>query len=94
MIKLSIIVPIYNVEKYIRTCIESIFNQGLSDDNFELILVNDGTPDKSMEVISDIIQNHNNVQIINQPNQGPSIARNKGIQKATGKYLYFIDSDY
>ena len=93
MIKLSIIVPIYNVEKYIRTCIESIFNQGLSDDNIELILVNDGTPDKSMEKIADIIKKHNNIQIINQPNQGPSIARNKGIQKATGKYLYFIDSD-
>ena len=93
MIKLSIIVPIYNVEKYIRTCIESIFNQGLSDDDFELILVNDGTPDKSLEVISDIIQTHKNIILINQSNQGPSIARNKGIQKATGKYLYFIDSD-
>lgn len=93
MIKLSIIVPIYNVEKYIRTCIESIFSQGLSDDVFELILVNDGTPDKSMEVISDIIHNHNNIQIINQSNQGPSIARNNGLRKASGEYIHFVDSD-
>ena len=77
MIKLSIIVPIYNVEKYIRTCIESIYNQGLSDDIFELILVNDGTPDNSMEVISDIIKGHNNITIIKQENQGLSAQSEK-----------------
>lgn len=93
MIKLSIIVPIYNVEKYIRTCIESIFNQGLSDDDFELILVNDGTPDNSMEIISDIIEGHNNIIIIEQENQGLSVARNNGIKKANGDYILFVDSD-
>lgn len=93
MKKLSIIVPIYNVEKYIRACIESIFNQGLSEDDFELILVNDGTPDKSLDVISDIIQTHNNIILINQPNQGPSIARNNGMMKASGEYIHFVDSD-
>ena len=55
---LSIIVPIYNVEKYVRPCLESIFKQGLDDDVFELILVNDGTEDRSMEVIADIIAAH------------------------------------
>lgn len=93
MKKLSVIVPIYNVEKYIRTCIESIFNQDLTDDDFELILVNDGTPDKSMEMISDIIQAHKNIQVINQSNQGPSVARNNGLEKASGEYIYFVDSD-
>ena len=93
MIKLSIIVPIYNVEKYIRACIESIFNQGLSDDDFELILVNDGTPDNSMEKIADIIGEHNNVTIIEQENQGLSVARNNGIKKSVGEYILFVDSD-
>ena len=93
MTKLSIIVPVYNVEKYIRPCIESIFKQGLDDADFEVIIVNDGTPDRSMEMIADIIQQHNNITVINQENQGVSIARNNGIQNARGNYILFIDSD-
>lgn len=53
---LSIIVPVYNVEQYIRTCIESIYKQGLDEDRFEVLIVNDGTKDRSMEVIADIIE--------------------------------------
>ena len=56
---LSIIVPVYNVEKYIRACIESIYRQGLDENCFELIIVNDGTQDQSMDIISDIIEQHN-----------------------------------
>lgn len=93
MRKLSIIVPIYKVEKYIHQCLESIFRQGLSDEDFEVILVNDGTPDKSMEVIADIIEAHQNIHIIEQQNQGLSMARNNGIAHATGIYLMFVDSD-
>ena len=93
MTKLSIIVPVYNVEKYIRPCIESIFKQGLDDADFEVIIVNDGTPDRSMEMIADIIQQHSNITVINQENQGVSIARNNGIQNARGNYILFIDSD-
>lgn len=63
---LSIIVPIYNVKKYVRACIESIYQQGLDEDRFEVILVNDGTKDKSMEVIQDIIQQHKNVAVARQ----------------------------
>ena len=92
MTNLSIIVPVYNVEKYIRPCIESIFRQGLTDDSFEVILVNDGTPDHRMEVISDFIQAHHNIKIIEQQNQGLSMARNNGMQKAIGEYLIFVDS--
>ena len=91
--KLSIIVPVYNVEKYIRPCIESIFKQGLDDADFEVIIVNDGTKDKSMEIIADIIQAHKNITVINQENQGLSIARNNGIAKAIGEYILMPDSD-
>ena len=93
MIKLSIIVPVYNVEKYIRPCFESIFKQGLDDADFEVVIVNDGTKDRSMEMIEDIISQHNNITVINQENQGISITRNNGIEAATGTYIQFIDSD-
>lgn len=93
MTKLSIIVPVYNVEKYIRPCFESIFKQGLSDDEFEIIIINDGSTDNSMEMISDIISQHNNITIINQENQGLSVARNNGIAAARGEYILMPDSD-
>ncbi len=93
MTKLSIIVPVYNVEEYIRPCIESIFRQGLDDSDFEVIIVNDGTEDRSMEVIADIIGNHDNVTVINQENQGLSAARNNGIAVAKGEYILMPDSD-
>jgi len=91
--KLSIIVPVFNVEEYIRLCIESILRQGLDEDCYEIIIINDGTPDNSMEVIADIIEAHQNILVINQENQGLSIARNNGIQKASGDYILFVDSD-
>lgn len=90
---LSIIVPVYNVEKYVRPCIESIFKQGLDDSRFEVIIINDGTPDKSMEMIADIISLHQNITVINQENQGLSVARNNGIAIAQGEYLLMPDSD-
>lgn len=93
MVKLSIIVPVYNVEKYIRACLESIFKQGLNDEDFEVIIVNDGTTDRSMEVIQDIISLHKNVSIINQENQGLSTARNNGITAAKGEYILMPDPD-
>ena len=93
MKQLSIIVPIYNVEKYIRPCIESIFRQGLNDEVFELILVNDATPDRSMEMITDIIDAHRNIHVIEQHHQGLSMARNHGMARATGEYIIFVDSD-
>ena len=91
--KLSIIIPVFNVEKYIRPCIESIFRQGIDDSIFEMIIVNDGTKDKSMERIADIISQHNNIKVINQKNQGLSVARNNGIAMAKGEYILLPDSD-
>ncbi|MCG0596701.1 glycosyl transferase group 2 [Lactiplantibacillus plantarum] len=88
---ISIIVPTYNVEKYIRTCIESILAQTYR--NVEVIIVNDGSTDQSLAVISDLICSHHNVKVINQKNQGVSVARNTGIDVATGKYITFVDPD-
>lgn len=90
---LSVIIPVYNAEKYIKACLKSVFSQGLKDDDFEVILVNDGTPDDSFSVIEEIIQMHDNIIVINQVNQGVSIARNVGFAKATGEYVYFVDPD-
>lgn len=86
MTKFSIIIPVYNVEKYIEKCLDSIFNQTLKD--FEVIVVNDGTKDKSIELIKNY-----DIKIINQKNQGLSAARNRGVKEATGEYLLFLDSD-
>ncbi|EWM58935.1 glycosyltransferase [Streptococcus thermophilus] len=88
---ISIIVPTYNVEKYIRTCIESILDQTYR--NIEVIIVNDGSTDQSLAVISDLICSHHNIKVINQKNQGLSVARNTGIDAATGKYIAFVDAD-
>lgn len=93
MTKLSILVPVYNVEKYVRACIDSIYRQGLNEEEFEVIIVNDGTEDKSMEVIADIINQHHNISVINQENQGLSVARNTGIAAAKGEYILMPDSD-
>lgn len=92
-IDLSIIIPVYNVEKYIHSCMECIFKQGLDENCFEVIIVNDGTKDNSMNEISDIIEQHTNIIIINQENQGISIARNNGVAIAKGVYIIMLDSD-
>ena len=93
MKQLSIIVPVYNVENYIRTCIQSIYRQGLDENIFEVIVVNDGTEDNSMAMIEDIIREHNNIIVIEQDNLSLSVARNNGIAKATGEYILMLDSD-
>lgn len=90
MTKISIIVPVYNVEKFLRRCIESILNQTFKD--FELILINDGSKDKSLDVMNEY-KNDKRVKIFTQENKGPAITRNLGIKKSEGKYIMFIDSD-
>jgi len=91
--ELSFIVPVYNVEEYIRDCMESIFHQGLDDSCFEVIIINDGSTDNSIETIKDFIHSHKNVTLINQNNQGLSVARNNGIALAKGEYILMTDSD-
>ena len=91
MIKVSIIVPIYNGEKYIEECIKSIQKQTFS--NFEILLINDGSTDKSKNICEEISNNDKRVRFINQENRGVSKARNKGIELAKGEYITFIDCD-
>jgi glycosyltransferase involved in cell wall biosynthesis len=93
MVDLSIIVPIYNVEQYVSKCIESLFCQGLDEDCFEVIIVNDGTKDQSMEIVSNFVNQHSNIFVVNQVNQGLSVARNNGLAYAKGRYVMFVDSD-
>ena len=86
MPKFSIIIPVYNVENYIKRCLDSVFNQSFKD--YEVIVVNDGTKDNSMKIV-----NKYDVKIINQKNNGLSSARNTGVNNAKGDYLLFLDSD-
>lgn len=90
---LSIIIPIYNVEKYIGKCFDSIYNQRCDETSFEVIAMNDGTPDNSMHIVQQYAEQHTNVHIINQKNGGVSVARNTGLQYAKGDYIAFVDPD-
>lgn len=90
---LSIIIPIYNVEKYIDRCLQSIFSQNVPANDYEVICVNDGTPDNSMQIVKRYADKYSNLHIINQPNQGLSVARNSGMAIAKGDFLWFVDSD-
>ena len=89
--KISVIVPVYNVEKYLSRCIDSILNQTFT--NFELILVDDGSPDSCGVICEEYAKQDNRVKVIHKENGGLSSARNVGIDNALGDYLTFIDSD-
>lgn len=91
MIKYSIIVPIYNAEKYLEKCINSLINQTYK--NIEIILVNDGSTDSSLSICDKYDKNNSNVRLYDIENQGVSSARNFGISKVTGDYVLFVDSD-
>mgnify|MGYP004499027325 FL=1 len=91
MVKVSVIVPVYNSEKYLNKCIDSILNQTLKE--IELILVNDGSTDGSMKILEKYSESDSRVVILNLKNGGPGKARNEGIKIAKGEYLSFVDSD-
>ena len=91
--KLSIIVPIYNVEKYIVDCLDSILNSDLPKGEYEVVLVNDGTTDNSGEIAKKYATNHSDFKYVEQENQGLSVARNTGIEVCAGEYIWFVDSD-
>lgn len=91
--KLSFVVPVYNAEKYLDNCIGSLYRQNLQESDFEVICVNDGSKDGSLEVLKRWQALHSNLVIINQKNGGLSKARNVGICAASGEYIRFIDSD-
>mgnify|MGYP002521133433 CR=1 FL=1 len=92
MPKVSVIIPVYNTEKYLRKCLDSVCNQTLSD--IEIICVNDCSPDNSLEILKEYAKKDNRIKIINfEENKGAAVARNTGIDEAKGEYLGFVDSD-
>ncbi len=90
-IKISIIVPVYNVEKYLRECLDSLINQTLED--IEIICVNDGSTDSSPQILEEYASKDSRIKIFNQKNQGVSSAYNNGIKQVKGKYFTIVDSD-
>ncbi|MCI6847610.1 MAG: glycosyltransferase [Erysipelotrichaceae bacterium] len=91
MIKLSVIVPVYNVEKYINKCLDSLINQTLKD--IEFIFVNDGSLDNSVKIIKEYQKKDKRIKLFNKKNGGQASARNLGLKKANGEYIAFLDSD-
>lgn len=98
--RLSVIIPIYNVSKWLGRCIASVRNQGLSPDDYEIVAVNDGSTDDSMQVLEDFMLREAKsgiktapIVIVNQPNKGLSAARNVGFRVAKGNYIWWVDSD-
>ena len=90
-ILVSAIIPVYNSEQFLEECIESLRNQTLKE--IEMIFINDGSTDNSLEILNKYEKIDSRIKVINQNNSGPSVARNIGIEVATGEYISFIDSD-
>lgn len=89
--KISVIIPVYNTEKYVKESVESIMQQTLQD--IEIIIINDGSTDNSLSVIHLLAQQDQRITVYSQSNQGLSIARNTGLEKVKGEFIYFMDSD-
>ena len=90
-VKVSVVVPVYNVEAYLRECVDSVLCQTMQ--NFEVILVDDGATDSSGVICDEYDEQDARIRVIHQPNGGLSVARNTGLDAATGEYVYFLDSD-
>ena len=91
MAKVSVIVPVYNVEKYLKRCLDSLINQTLSD--IDIICINDGSKDSSLQILEQYAKKDSRIVIYNQENSGVSVARNTGLEHASGEYIGFVDSD-
>lgn len=92
MKKLSIIIPVYNVEKFVAKCLNSILEQ-FDDNHVEIVIVNDGSTDNSNKIIQETIEGKKGITYVLQENQGLSVARNVGLKYSRGTYVWFIDSD-
>ena len=91
--KISIIIPAYNAERYIDRCFKSVYSDGLPEERFEVVVINDGSKDKTLELLHAWRDKHKNITIIDKENEGVSVARNVGIEAATGEYVLFLDVD-
>ena len=90
---LSIIIPLYNCEKYIKQCLDTIFRQEMNESEFEVIVIDDGSKDSGYSLASEYAKRYQNVIVIKQENQGVACARNNALEKATGDYITFVDAD-
>ena len=90
---LSIIIPLYNCEKYIKQCLDTIFRQEMNESDFEVIVIDDGSKDSGYSLASEYAKRYQNVIVIKQENQGVACARNNAMEKATGDYITFVDAD-
>lgn len=93
MIKLSFIVPVYNVEPYIACCVESLINQNNSNNNIEIILIDDGSTDGSLKICREYEKRFENIKVFHQENKGANVARNLGLNHAAGEWVCFVDGD-
>ena len=90
-IKVSIILPVYNCETYLNRCLDSLLNQTF--ENIEIIAINDGSTDRSLEILDIYAKNDNRIKVINKKNTGVSDTRNIGLDESKGDYIVFVDSD-
>lgn len=93
MIAITLIVPVYNVEKYLVRCLDSCLHQDLDEDEYEIIAVNDGSYDGSLKLLKEYANRYRNIVLIDKPNGGLSSARNAGLERARGNFIWFVDSD-
>lgn len=91
MYKISVIIPVYNAKNHIKTCFDSLFKQ--SDTNFQIICVNDGSTDNSLNILNEYAKNDCRIKVVSQKNEGPGSARNEGLKYARGEYILFLDID-
>lgn len=91
--QLSIVIPCYNMERYLPECLDSLLRQNLDASDFEIIVVNDGSKDATLQIARDYAAQHDNIVVIDKKNAGVGAARNSGFDRAQGKYLYFLDPD-
>ena len=92
-LKISVIIPAYNAEKYLTEALDSVVSQTMSDSDYEIIIVNDGSSDHTADILEKYKNLYSNITVINKENGGPSSARNAGLDIASGEYIYFFDAD-
>lgn len=92
-LKISVIVPVYNGQRYLRQCLDSLLEQGIAEDQYEIVCVNDGSRDDSGIILKEYADAHRNIVVVDQNNAGVSAARNSGLDRARGKYIWFVDAD-
>ena len=93
MKRLSIVTTMYNTAAYLPRCVDSLLDQDIPAEDYEIILVDDGSPDRDLEIARDYASRHSNIRVISHPNKGLAGARNTGVEAAEGKYLRFVDPD-